>query len=89
MVDGKWQEFFNPVDNSIKVVYFQNEKFILKPIAHSMNYDGISLLGFIREDLYVYTSHTSTLWFDPNLGVVIIDGDEQLIRQDFKKTTRK
>jgi hypothetical protein len=88
-VDGQWQEFYNPIDSLIKVVYFKNEKFILKPIGHSMTYDGISLLGFIKEDLYVYSSHKSTLWFDPNLGVVIIDGDEQLVRQDFKKTTRK
>ncbi len=89
MVDGQWHEFYNPVDSSIKVVYFKNEKFILKPIGHSMNYNGVSLLGFIKEDLYVYTSHTSTLWFDPNLGVVIIDGDEELIRQDFAKVTEK
>jgi len=88
-VDGQWQEFYNPIDSSIKVVYFKNEKFILKPIGHSMNFEGISLLGCIKEDLYVYSSHTGTLWFEPNLGLVIIDGNEQLIRQDFKKITRK
>ncbi|OYU96549.1 MAG: hypothetical protein CFE21_09195 [Bacteroidetes bacterium B1(2017)] len=89
MVDGQWQEFYNPVDSSIKVVYFKNEKFILKPIGNSLKYDGVSLFGFIKEELYVYSSHITTLWFDPNLGVVIIDGDEQLIRQDFARVTGK
>jgi hypothetical protein len=88
-VEGRWQEFYNPNDSSIKVVYFKKEKFILKPIGHSLTYEGVSLLGFIKENLYVYSSHNSTFWFEPNLGVVIIDGDEQLIRQDFEKTTRK
>ncbi len=89
MVDGIWQEFFNPVDSLIKVVEFKNEKFILKPIGHSMNYNGVNLFSFIKEDLYVFTNHTSTLWFDPSLGVVVIEGDEQLIRQDFAKVMRK
>lgn len=88
-VEGQWQEFYNPNDSSIKVVYFKYEKFILKPIGHSMTYEGVSLLGFIKENLYVYSSDNSIFWFEPNLGVVIIDGDEQLIRQDFEKTTRK
>ena len=85
----QWQEFFNPADGLIKLIYFKDEKFILKPIGHSMDYNGINLYGFIKEELYVYSSHNSTLWFEPNLGIVIIEGDEQLIRQDFKRDKKK
>ena len=83
--DGQWQEFFSPVDSLIKVIYFKNEKYILKPIRQSMNYNGFELYGFIKDILYVYTSDNSTLWFEPNCGVVIIEGDDDLVRQDFAK----
>ena len=50
-----------------------------------MNYNGFELYGFIKDILYVYTSDNSTLWFEPNCGVVIIEGDDDLVRQDFAK----
>jgi hypothetical protein len=90
MVDGQWQEFYNPDDSSIKVVYFKKEDFILKPIGKSMKFNSVPLYGFTNEALYVMSSHKSELWFDPNLGVVMIDGEyEYYIRQDFLVFTEK
>lgn len=90
MVDGQWQEFYNPDDSSIKVVYFKKEDFILKPIGKSMKFNSVPLYGFTNEALYVMSSHKSELWFDPNLGVVRIDGEyEYYIRQDFLVFTEK
>lgn len=83
--NNEWQEFFNSTDSLIKVVYFKNEKFILKPIGHSIDYNDIELFGFIKEDLYVYVSDINTFWFEPNSGIVIIDGGNKFIRNDFVK----
>lgn len=87
--DSTWQEFFNPKDSLIKVVYFKSKKFILKPLGHSLTHNGIKLFGFVHEELYVYSGHTSNLWFEPNLGVVIIEGNEILTREDFRTLKRK
>jgi len=81
--DG-WQEFYNPKDSLLKVVYFKAAKFILKPVGQNLAYNKKALLGFISEPLYVYTSHNSNLFFDKDFGVVVIDGDVTLFREDFK-----
>lgn len=80
---NKWQEFFMFSDSLVKVVYFKEEKFLLKPIGHSMEYNGRQLWGFVHERLYVYSSETSILWFDPQYGVVVIGDPFVYIREDY------
>jgi len=89
--DGEWQEFYSTTDSLIKVVYFRKEKFILKPIGHSFQYVKTNLIGFIKEELYSYSSEVNIFWFDPNYGVVIIEGngDRRYVRQDFAKLNNK
>lgn len=83
--DEDWQEFYNPKDSLLKVVYFKKQKFILKPIGEHQLYNKRELLGLEKEDLYVYTSHENILFFHPDFGIVTIGRHEQLIRTDFKE----
>lgn len=86
--DNEWQEFYNPQDSLLKVVYFRNEKFILKPIGHSLIYNKKVLWGFEKEDLYVYTSEPNVLYFHPDFGVVAIGYNQTLVRVDFKEKSK-
>lgn len=86
--DG-WHEFYNPTDSLLQVVYFKEARYILKPVEHDVNYNKRILKGFIKEDLYVHSSHNSYLYFDPEFGVVLIEGDGLLVRNDFEKRTQQ
>ncbi|MFC6999512.1 hypothetical protein [Rufibacter roseus] len=83
--NGEWQELYANEDSLIKVVYFKNEKFILKPTPDVNIFNGRELRGFTKEVLYVNTSHFTTYWFDPEFGIVIIEGENSFIRQDYLK----
>ena len=82
--NNEWQEFYNPKENLLMLVYFKEQKFTLKPIGTNLEYNKKTLLGFIKDDLYVYTCDNSNLYFDPDFGVVAIDGNETLVREDYK-----
>lgn len=80
---NEWQEFFTYSDSLVKVVYFKEWKFILKPIGHSTDYNGRQLWGFECEHLYGYSSDRNILWFDPKYGVVIIGDPFFCVREDY------
>jgi hypothetical protein len=86
--DTDWQEFYNPNDSLLKVVYFKKQKFILKPIGEHLIYNNKDLHGFVKEDLYVYSSHENILYFHPDFGVVVIGRQASLIRSDFDEKTK-
>lgn len=89
LADSSWQEFYNPLDSLIKVVYFRKEKFILKPTAETIVYNNEILLGFEKEELYVNSSERNLLFFNSKYGVVAVGRvNDLIVRKDFMELTR-
>lgn len=88
--DGEWQEFFSLKDSLIKVVYFKSMKTLIYPLPDNMIYNGTQLYGFDYRHLYVNSSESNILWFDPTFGIVLFGQNPEysLIREDFNKAKK-